>query len=405
MSEITYSEPSGILEFGGANDVSAEINQQIATARRYPRRADKIISQEIMSRATLHEEIAAECMYAKPVGGEKVYGPSARFAEIVFASYGNLRVGARFIRIDRDDPERQAVIVEGVCLDLQSNNARIVPVRRSIMSSAKGGRRPVPFNAELTNTTAAAAASIAARESILKVVAKSIWIEAYQRVVAVLRGDQATLTERRTKAIEAFSKLGAKPPELFAALGVKDESEIGLDMMPILAGMWNAVKEGEPLAVVLGRQEQVQPAPAVRNPLADAPPELPDGPPDGATPEFALNPPATVILAEKTHIPQNTRTEPADASNPPQVSDSRPAAKPTNEPHTSRVGDDYAREAKRIIEMATVASQLRNWWGAQRQMRVNAALSAVESAELLAAYNHKYKALMAALAGDVGDEK
>ncbi len=399
MSEYdSHAEPNGggMLELSGSADVSAEINTQVATARRYPRRPDKVISHEITGRATLNDEVATECMYGKPVGGQQVTGPSARFAEIVFASFGNLRVAARFVRIDKDDPERQAVIVEAVCLDLQSNNARIVPVRRSIMSSGKSGKRPTAYNAELTNTTAAAAASIAAREAILKVVPKSIWIEAYQRVVAVIRGDQATLGERRAKAIEAFGKFGVKPADLFTALGVKDESEIGLDMMPHLAGMWSALKEGEPVASVLGRAEaQHTPSPAVKNPLANDQPVAEMQQRTEAVAEQRAT--RADVELEKADVTSQARAEPQDKLSGTAMSDGGQVPQANGGAPQGHQGEGYIREAKRIIELATVASQLRNWWGGQREVRTKSGLSAVHAAELLAAYQAKYTALTTAL--------
>src|ERR1039457_6741691 len=80
--------------------IAAEISQQVATAKRYPRRSDKEISDEIMGRATLNESIAAECMYSLKRGEKMSTGPSMRFAEIVRASFGNIRVAARFVRLD-----------------------------------------------------------------------------------------------------------------------------------------------------------------------------------------------------------------------------------------------------------------------------------------------------------------
>ncbi len=274
--------------------ISAEINQQVQTAHRFPRRLDKAISAEIMSRATLNDQIASECMYAKPQGSKQVTGPSARFAEIVFASFGNLRVAARFVRIDDDHPLRQAVVVEAVCLDLQSNNARMVPNRRSIMTSPKNGQ-PRPYPADLINTTMAAAASIATREAILKVVPKSVWIEAYERVVAVIQGDQKTLVERRAKAIAAFGGYGVKPADLFAALNVPDENGIGLDLMPTLIGMYTALKEGEGIEAVLGRAREESGAapakPSIRSPLADDPPRG-DAPPPAEVSRSTVERPA-----------------------------------------------------------------------------------------------------------------
>lgn len=232
----------------------AEINTQIATARRFPRRSDQVIAREIMGRATLNEEIARECVYNLSRDGKPIIGPSVRLAEIVRASFGNIRVAARFVRIDADDPQRAAVIVEAIAMDLQTNNSEQATVRRSIMTSGKGGRAPRMFGADMTNTAVAAAISIARRNAILAVVPKALWVDAYHGAQEVIRGDAKTLNERRTKAIAEFKKLGVAPADLFRALGVANEGDITLDHMVALSGMFTAIREGEAIDAVLGRQ-------------------------------------------------------------------------------------------------------------------------------------------------------
>lgn len=247
--------------------VAAEINQQIATAKKYPRRADLTIREEIMGRSSLDEETAAECMYSLPRGGKNITGPSIRFAEIVMASYGNLRVASRFVEIDARDPERVAVIVEGVCLDLQSNVSRIIPVRRSIMTSGKSGKKPRVFDADMTNIAVAAGSAIATREAILKIVPKTLWGAPYHRVVRVLQGDAETLSARREKVIAAFGRRDIQPKVVFSHIGVKSIEEITLEHMPQLFGMLTALADGSetPISmfggntVVIGERERVNP--------------------------------------------------------------------------------------------------------------------------------------------------
>ena len=244
--------------------VAAEISQQVATAKRYPRRADKAISTEIMSRATLDEDTAAECCYSLPRAGKDIVGPSVRFAELVFASYGNMRAGARFVELDTKDPQRSAVIVEGVCIDLQMNNAQSVPVRRSIT-----GKRGV-FNADMTNIAFSAGAAIARREAILKTVPKSIWGAAWKGVLAVLQGDQRTLAARRKSSLDAFAKMGVEASRVFVALDVPGEEGITLEHMPRLIGMWTALRDGtETIDSLFSRGAPGHDV--VKNPLKDAP--------------------------------------------------------------------------------------------------------------------------------------
>ena len=265
MSEIIDNDTGEIheivpTEMSGA--VAAEISQQVATAKRYPRRTDKVISTEIMSRATLDEETAAECVYSLPRAGKDITGPSVRFAEIVFASFGNMRAGARFVEIDTKDPARAAVIIEGVCIDMQMNNGQTVPVRRSIT-----GKKGV-FNADMTNIAFSAGAAIARREAILKTVPKSIWGAAWKQVLAVLQGDVKTLAARRRSALEAFHKMGVDAAKVCEALGVAGEEAITLEQMPRLIGMWTALRDGtETIESLFGRGGSAHEK--VDNPLKD----------------------------------------------------------------------------------------------------------------------------------------
>lgn len=251
---------------------AAEINQAVLTAKQFPRRRDKDISNEIMGRATLNEAIAEKCNYLLPRGGKKIPGPSIRFAEIVRASFWNIRVAARFVALDTADMERAAVLVEAVALDVETNQSEIVPVRRSIMSTGKEGRRPQIYSADMINQTVQAAVSIARRNAILTVVPQFIWIAGYERVVEVLKGTVDTLVARRVAMIDALGRAGVSPEQLFEFLGIKDETDIKVDHMPIIRGVMTAIKEGESADSVLGRRPLTESRhETVKNPLKDGP--------------------------------------------------------------------------------------------------------------------------------------
>jgi len=247
--EVMRTEPTGGLQ----QVITAEINQAVATAHQYPRRRDQVIINEIVGRSTLDEEIASECSYTLKRGNKQISGPSIRFAEIVRASYGNIRVASRFVALDMADPERAAVIVEAVALDLEMNQSEIIPNRRSIMTSASGNRRPQIYSADMINMTVNAASSIARRNAILSVVPKVLWQTGYQRVVKVLMGDADTLVQRRERMIESFARFDVSPEMLFAALDIVHVKDIKVDHMPAMIGMLTAIKDGEPVDSVLGR--------------------------------------------------------------------------------------------------------------------------------------------------------
>ncbi len=68
--EVVRSSDQSLL----ANISRAEIDQQIATARAFPRSTKRFVT-ECMDMATLNEQVAADCIYALPRDGKTVEGP------------------------------------------------------------------------------------------------------------------------------------------------------------------------------------------------------------------------------------------------------------------------------------------------------------------------------------------
>jgi len=212
----------------------AEIDQQIATAHAY-KRSPAVAAQGIAFYATYSPEAAAECNYALPRGGKSLTGPSIRLAEIVAAEYGNCRVGARVVHVDRFEKYIEA---EGVFHDLEKNTATTARVRRRIVDSR--GRL---FNDDMIIVTGNAACSIAKRNAILAGVPKALWMPAYEGALKVIKGDAKTLTERREGALRALGAFGVTPDMICAALEIEGPIEITLEHMPTLIAWHNALKD------------------------------------------------------------------------------------------------------------------------------------------------------------------
>jgi hypothetical protein len=214
----------------------AEVDQQVTTARAYPRSIDGAM-RNILSLATLDEQTAQECIYALPRGGKPIKGPSIRLAELIQNQWGNNRVGTRVVHVDRIEKYVEA---EGVFHDLETNSATTARIRRRI--SDKQGRL---FNDDMIIVTGNAASAIAKRNAILAGVPKAVWRRAYSAVENVLVGDIKTLVERRGEAMKAFATFGVTPEQIFAALEIEGLDDIGLDEMTSLIGMHSALKSGE----------------------------------------------------------------------------------------------------------------------------------------------------------------
>lgn len=222
----------------------SEIDQQIATAKRYPR-SIRDFRDEAMEMVTLSTEVADECIYSlprrerDPDSGEYttkfIEGPSARFAEIILSAWGNTRAGARVV--NEDD---RFVTAQGMFYDLQRNVAIVYEVKRRI-TGKKGNR----FSDDMIGVTSNAACSIALRNAICKGIPKAFWSGIYDAAVKTLEGDINTLTQQRENALGAFAKHRVSPEMVYQLLGVKGREDIKLEHLRYLKGALNALREGD----------------------------------------------------------------------------------------------------------------------------------------------------------------
>ncbi len=253
--ELAATQTTGAMVIpGDGNHISlaqqltaAEIDQQIATAHAFPRNRS-LVAQGIAELATWSPAAAAECNYALPRGGKSLTGPSIRLAEIIAAEFGNCRVGARVVHVDRFEGYLEA---EAVFHDLEKNTASQARVRRSIKD-----RQGRVFKDDMVAVAGQAACSIAKRNAVLAGVPKALWMPAYEAALQVIKGDAKTLTERREGALRALGAFGVTPDMICGALEIGGPLDISLDHMPTLLAWHKALKDGE------GTVESLFPAPA-----------------------------------------------------------------------------------------------------------------------------------------------
>jgi len=218
----------------------SEIEQQITTARRFPRSVKKF-RDEALQMVTLSESIAEQCIYALPRDGKTIEGPSARFAEVIASAWGNCRAGARVV-----DDSGEFVTAQGVFHDLERNVAITYEVQRRITD--RNGRR---YKADMIGVTANAACSIALRNAILKGVPKAFWEDMYNEARKVIMGDIKTLANRRATAVAMFQKFGVSVEQILLKLGIPEGSgieDVGLEHLVVLKGLLTAIKEGDTTA-------------------------------------------------------------------------------------------------------------------------------------------------------------
>lgn len=217
-----------------ATITKAEIDVQISTAHAYPRSLSAFM-KKAMAMLTMNKEIADECFYVIPRAGKTIEGPSVRLAEIVAASYGNIRSGARVVA-----EEGEFVVAQGVCHDLENNLAITFEVKRRILDS-RGNR----FNSDMIGVTGNAASSIAFRNTVFRVVPKVLWLPLYEEARRVAKGDAKTFEVKREAVLIGFEKLKVPRKKIFEFLGINGIEDMNADHLVTLVGIGNAIKNGE----------------------------------------------------------------------------------------------------------------------------------------------------------------
>jgi len=236
----------------------AQIDMQIATARRYPRQLS-LVKQRMLSFATLDEETAAGCFYTLPGrkggDGKPLQGPSVRLAEIALSCYQHLRAGSRIIEDDG-----KFITAQGVVHDLENNVVISIEVKRRVTS--KTGQR---YSDDMIATTGNAACSIALRNAAFRVIPMALIKPVYDAAKKLAIGDSKSLVQRRAGSIDHFAKLGISKEKVCEVLGVRSVDDIQLDHLEILIGYATAIKDGD--ATV---DEIFKPSVTAGNPMAKA---------------------------------------------------------------------------------------------------------------------------------------
>jgi hypothetical protein len=223
--------PSGGVGMTGL--ARAEVDVQIETAKKYPRSLIAALKYAT-ELATLNVETAEQMFYSLKRSGKDIEGPSVRLAEIIATAWGNLRYGAEILGADD-----AFVRARGYCFDLQTNTAFAGEVERRITDSK--GRR---YGDDMIGVTAMAAAAIAGRNAVFKIVPRVYVMQIYERAKLVARGSQATLATRRLTVLEKYAKRGITAEQIFAKLQIRGVEEITLDHIEKLVGLATAIHEG-----------------------------------------------------------------------------------------------------------------------------------------------------------------
>lgn len=218
-----------------------EIDVQIASAKKYPRSVTHA-RQEAESMATMDADTAASCFYKLPRkdrdSGETrwIEGPSIRLMEIFACAWGNIRMGAYVI-----EERERTVVARGFAHDLQANVAAQQDVQRRIVDRA--GRR---YSDDMIMQTSNAAASIALRNALIRVIPRAYVDDVCEKCKKVAVGDSKTLAERRLALLDYFKqKHGVDHERILRRVERSNVKDIDLTDMEKLHGIATAIRENQ----------------------------------------------------------------------------------------------------------------------------------------------------------------
>ena len=300
----------------------AEIDIQIATAKRYPREVAKA-QKAALAAATLSEWVADECIYHLRRSGKEIEGPSVRLAEILVSVWGNLHIACRV----REEGERE-VTAAAIAKDLEVNNSIGVEVSRRITSS--DGKR---YNDDMINVTKQAAIGIAFRNAVLKIIPKAFWGPVYQACNECVRNGKQSIGQRRAKAFQYFEARKIPIDAVLRWLGKPKPAEVDGNDLADLRGLINAVNDGE---ATLEEEFGI----AVQKPMAAGMPEpvmpgqaLTPGPAHAEAAPVAISPPAAdPVPAEKRGPGRPRKADSPPQAAPPAAIAPTPAPPPAQQP-------------------------------------------------------------------------
>lgn len=216
----------------------ANVDSQVATAKRYPRDIRRSIDNSVVM-ATMNQETAQSCNYALPRGGKPITGPSVHLAKIIVSNWGNMRTEAKVVQIT----DRQ-VISRGTCWDLETNVASAFEVRRSII-----GKNGQLFSDDMITVTGNAANSIAYRNAVFAVIPKAITDRVYYAAQKFITGDLSDsdkLLKVRTGVLNNFkNNYAITEEEVVKMCGKQTVNQIGADEISMLMGTIQALKDGD----------------------------------------------------------------------------------------------------------------------------------------------------------------
>lgn len=220
-----------------ASRAIAEAQGKLVIAKRFPR--DEVAAFAKAMEACQRPAMAEKAFYSFPRGGQKVEGPTIRFAEELARCWGNIDYGIKELSQDGGKSEMQAY-----AWDLETNAQSIQnftnPHQREVgkkMQTLTSQRDIYENNANM--------ATRRLRSRILAILPSWFVEECIAECKRTIAGNNDTpLIDRVKKMVLQFAKLGVTQEQIEARLKRKVDT-MTIDDFTDYIGIYNAIKNGE----------------------------------------------------------------------------------------------------------------------------------------------------------------
>jgi hypothetical protein len=231
----------------------AEVEARYLIALRNPRNVDQV-RQDLLADCK-RPRFAEAARYRKPVGGQTIEGPSARFAEAACRAMRNLDVSSV---VTFDDPERRTVEVSAADLEANVRHSVDVSITKTVERKFPKKGRPilgtrtnsngepvyiVEATADELETKVAAAVSKARRNVILLHLPADIVDECQDLCIRVQeQQDKTDPTAARKRLLDALADVGVRAQDVHEYLG-HDPGTLSPAELAELRAVWAALSE------------------------------------------------------------------------------------------------------------------------------------------------------------------
>ena len=220
-----------------ASRAIAEAQGKLVIAKRFPR--DEVAAFAKAMEACQRPAMAEKAFYSFPRGGQKVEGPTIRFAEELARCWGNIDYGIKELSQDDGKSEMQAY-----AWDLETNAQSVQnftnPHQREVgkkMQTLTSQRDIYENNANM--------ATRRLRSRILAILPSWFVEECIAECKRTIAGNNDTpLIDRVKKMVLQFAKLGVTQEQIEARLKRKVDT-MTIDDFTDYIGIYNAIKNGE----------------------------------------------------------------------------------------------------------------------------------------------------------------